>query len=163
LAAPGLYTVRLTVDGHSYTQPLTFKMDPRVTTPAAGLEQLYALSLEMYNGARQTRAAYDEARAALERTSDAALKKEIEALAPAPPRGGGGRGGFFGFGRGGGPAAPPSLSSAANAELAAAMAMQNSDTTPTAAEVEACTKARAEAEAVLAKWAALKAKLGGAE
>ena len=163
LAAPGLYTVRLTVDGHSYTQPLTFKMDPRVTTPAAGLEQLYTLSAEMYNGAKQARAAYDEARAALDKTSDATLKKEIEALAPAPPRGGAGRGGFFGFGRGGGPAAPPSLSGAANSEMAAAMAMQNSDTTPTAAEVEACTKARAEAQAVLAKWTALKAKLGGAE
>jgi hypothetical protein len=47
--------------------------------------------------------------------------------------------------------------------MAAAMAMQNSDTTPTAAEVEACTKARAEAQAVLAKWGALKAKLGGAQ
>src|SRR5262249_11473422 len=37
--APGVYTVRLTADGKSYTQPLTVKMDPRVKTPAAGLQQ----------------------------------------------------------------------------------------------------------------------------
>ena len=34
-AAPGAYTVKLTVDGHTYSQPLTIKMDPRVkATPA---------------------------------------------------------------------------------------------------------------------------------
>jgi len=31
--------VKLTVDGKSYTQLLTLKMDPRVTTPALGLTQ----------------------------------------------------------------------------------------------------------------------------
>ena len=34
-AAPGAYTVRLTVDGKQYTQPLTLRLDPRVKTPAA--------------------------------------------------------------------------------------------------------------------------------
>ena len=36
-ALPGSYTVRLTVDGKSYTQPLTLKMDPRIHTPLADL------------------------------------------------------------------------------------------------------------------------------
>src|SRR6185369_5900963 len=36
---PGQYTVRLTVGGKAYTQPLTVKLDPRVTTPADGLAQ----------------------------------------------------------------------------------------------------------------------------
>ena len=41
LAAPGEYSVKLTVEGKSYAQPLTVKMDPRVKTPLAGLvEQL---------------------------------------------------------------------------------------------------------------------------
>jgi len=31
---PGTYTVRLTADGHQFTQPLTVRMDPRVKTPA---------------------------------------------------------------------------------------------------------------------------------
>ena len=37
---PGKYTVKLTVDGKSYVQSLTVKMDPRVKTPAAGLRAL---------------------------------------------------------------------------------------------------------------------------
>ena len=39
-APPGTYTVRLTVDGKRYTQPVTLRLDPRVKTPAAGLAQL---------------------------------------------------------------------------------------------------------------------------
>ena len=35
--AAGAYTVKLTVDGKSYTQPLTVKMDPRVKATAEGL------------------------------------------------------------------------------------------------------------------------------
>ena len=31
-AQPGAYTVKLTVDGKSYTQPLVVKGDPRFTT-----------------------------------------------------------------------------------------------------------------------------------
>jgi hypothetical protein len=30
LALPGMYTVKLTVGGKSYTQPLRIRMDPRV-------------------------------------------------------------------------------------------------------------------------------------
>ena len=33
-ANPGSYTVRLTVNGKSYTQPIVVKQDPRVKTPA---------------------------------------------------------------------------------------------------------------------------------
>jgi photosystem II stability/assembly factor-like uncharacterized protein len=43
-ALPGTYTVRLTVDGKSYTQPLVVKMDPRVHTSAADLQQQFALA-----------------------------------------------------------------------------------------------------------------------
>jgi photosystem II stability/assembly factor-like uncharacterized protein len=47
---PGRYTVRLTLNGRSYTQPLNIRMDPRVTTPQVGLQQQFDLSLEAYNG-----------------------------------------------------------------------------------------------------------------
>ena len=40
-ALPGIYTVRLTVDGKPFNAPLTIKMDPRVKTPAAGLEKKF--------------------------------------------------------------------------------------------------------------------------
>jgi photosystem II stability/assembly factor-like uncharacterized protein len=54
---PGSYVLRLTVGGKRYEQPLTVKMDPRVQTPAEGLRQQFALSLQVYDGARQAAAA----------------------------------------------------------------------------------------------------------
>jgi len=51
LAAPGRYTVRLTVDGKSYTQPLEVKSDPRLhsedaaRTDPAGIEEQVKLTL----------------------------------------------------------------------------------------------------------------------
>jgi photosystem II stability/assembly factor-like uncharacterized protein len=41
-ALPGAYTVKLTVDGKSYQQPLTIKMDPRVQVTQAALAQQFA-------------------------------------------------------------------------------------------------------------------------
>ena len=41
---PGEYSVKLTVEGRSYTQPLTVKIDPRVKTPFAGLLQQFTLA-----------------------------------------------------------------------------------------------------------------------
>lgn len=46
-ALPGQYTVRLTANGRIYTAPLTVKMDPRVTTPIAGLEQQFNLQVRL--------------------------------------------------------------------------------------------------------------------
>ncbi len=37
IAIPGTYSVELTVGGHTYTQPLTIKNDPRVAIPQASL------------------------------------------------------------------------------------------------------------------------------
>ena len=63
-AAPGTYTVRLTVAGHSYTQPLTLHYDPRLKN-AAALAQLTGLTTEMYFGAMNARDAGVRARGLL--------------------------------------------------------------------------------------------------
>ncbi len=154
-APPGRYTVRLTVAGRSYAQPLTLRLDPRVKTPAAGLAQLAALTRQAYDGAAAAHAAYRQARAlaavldTLAGPEAAAFKAQVESLAPAPrPR----ARGFFRRG----PAGPPTLESASNAALAAAMAMQGADVAPTAAEVAACDRARADAAPLLARWQRLK-------
>lgn len=47
LAAPGEYTVRLTVNGHTSTAPLTIKMDPRVKAPLSGIEQQFKLEMRL--------------------------------------------------------------------------------------------------------------------
>jgi photosystem II stability/assembly factor-like uncharacterized protein len=57
---PGKYEVRLTVDGHTSSQPLTIAMDPRVQTPAADL----AAQRDLYGKVSQ----------ALERATDAQEK-----------------------------------------------------------------------------------------
>ena len=61
-APPGRYTVRLIVEGKTFSQPLTLRLDPRVKTAAAGLRQLAALSREMYDLAAAAQAAYLKAR-----------------------------------------------------------------------------------------------------
>ncbi|MGH7592145.1 MAG: hypothetical protein ACREL2_11980, partial [Gemmatimonadales bacterium] len=158
-APPGRYTVRLTVAGKTYTQPLTLHLDPRVRTPAAGLAELATLSREMYVEALSAHIDAMHARALSEvlgKTDGqdaAAFRKEVDALAPASPSGG--RGGFRGLGRRGGGKVAPTLESVSGALLGAAMAMQNADVTPSAEEVAACARARADAAPVMRKWNAL--------
>lgn len=57
---PGTYTVKLTVNGKTITQPLTVKMDPRVTTSVAGLQQQHRLSVTCYEGRLAARKAKEE-------------------------------------------------------------------------------------------------------
>jgi photosystem II stability/assembly factor-like uncharacterized protein len=47
-AAPGDYTVTLTVNGKTFSQPLTVVMDPRVKTSAADLREQLDLSWQLY-------------------------------------------------------------------------------------------------------------------
>jgi hypothetical protein len=47
---PGNYTVKLTVNGKTYSQPLSIKMDPRVKTSFADLQKQHSLSLTCYEG-----------------------------------------------------------------------------------------------------------------
>ena len=50
---PGAYTVKLTVDGKSYAQPLVIKMDPRVKTSVVELKKQYDLSDKCYQELKQ--------------------------------------------------------------------------------------------------------------
>ncbi len=112
-APPGRYTVRLSVNDRSYTQPLLLRLDPRVKTSAVGLRQLATLTREMYEAAARV-AAIDT------RT----LPDSVSRL----------------------------FKRASNAALAAAMAMDGADIAPTAAQVAACARARAQVNQVMARW-----------
>ena len=50
---PGTYTVKLTVDGKTFTHPLAIKMDPRVKTSVADLQVQHDLSLMCYNNSKK--------------------------------------------------------------------------------------------------------------
>ena len=57
---PATYTVKLTVNGKTYAQPLTVKLDPRVKTSAADLKIQHDLSVQSYEGRQQAMAVLTE-------------------------------------------------------------------------------------------------------
>jgi len=156
---PGTYTVRLSVDGTTKTQPIVVRLDPRVKIAPEALTQLNTLSSSLYWEAVAAHRAFNDARA-LAATLDArsgaavdALKGELEALAPTGLQ----RNMRVLRRRGAGPATP-SLEAVSNALQAAAMTMQAAEVAPTAAQLAAATAARTQAQRVMAQWTAAKTK-----
>ena len=76
---PGTYTVKLTVAGKIYTQPLTIMMDPRVKTTTAALKQQHDLSLMVYEGRKQVLLMQQEARNMAEQAKTDGQKKTLAA------------------------------------------------------------------------------------
>ena len=116
---PGTYTVKLTVDGKSYTQPITVKQDPRVKTAALTMQAIYADTKAAYFGAIDAQDAAGHAQSLRDQiaaitpkpsgaVADAIAafdKKLLDLIGAAPAGGAGGRGGGAGGGgRGGGAA-----------------------------------------------------------
>jgi photosystem II stability/assembly factor-like uncharacterized protein len=170
--SPGAYTVKLTVNGKSYTQPITVKQDPRIRTPGATMQQVYSLTNAMYFGALDAHdaataiAGLRERAAKLRSNATGGIADAIEAflqkataLAGNPVLAGGGRGGGLT------PPAPSSMPVAGNAdtlwgvraELSALMnSMQAADVGPTANTLAAVTSARDAAARVMARWETLR-------
>jgi photosystem II stability/assembly factor-like uncharacterized protein len=108
---PGIYTVKLTVNGTTYSKPITVKQDPRVKTSTLTMRQVYALTKASYDGAVDARKAEGQAQglrdqiAKLQATGDVAkaladFDAKVAALAGGAGAGAGG-GGRGGAGRGG--------------------------------------------------------------
>jgi photosystem II stability/assembly factor-like uncharacterized protein len=156
---PGRYTVRLTVDGATKTQPIVVSLDPRVRIAPAAIAQLTALSTELYWEAVAAHRAFNDAKALAATLAGRsgpqadALKSDLEALAPT-----GLQRNIRVLRRRGGGAAAPTLEAVSNTLQAAAMAMQAAEVAPTATQVAAATAARTQARPILAKWVAVKAK-----
>jgi hypothetical protein len=156
---PGTYTVRLTVEGVTRSQPIVVRLDPRVRITPEALAQLNALSTGLYREAVAAHRAFNEARelaAKLETRSGQpieSVKAELEELAPSGLQ----RNVRLLRRRGTGPAMP-SLEAVSNALQAAAMAMQGAEAAPTAAQIAAADAARTQARRVMARWRAIKAR-----
>ena len=99
LALPGQYTVRLIADGKTFTAPLFVKMDPRVTTPPAGLARQFEFETRLSEMMSTGTTAIREARSVheqLEKLSTNAsgsesaaakeLDKKITELLQGPPK-----------------------------------------------------------------------------
>ena len=115
LALPGTYTVRLTVDGRRYTQPLRVRNDPRSPATFADLRSQHALQMAIYGGLEASWGWYHEVaalRAAVAADTGApaevasaakTLDSTLAALAGNPDS-------VRGFGRGGRPEPPTFVS-----------------------------------------------------
>jgi photosystem II stability/assembly factor-like uncharacterized protein len=164
---PGTYTVKLTVDGKSYTQPIQVKQDPRVRTPAIAMARVYSLTSAMYFGAEgaltATRTAADLRGQVVKLQANASgplaealaeFDKRLAALEGTRTTGGGGRGG-----RGGAPvpAGPPDTLWRVAEVLSGLMnSMQAADVVPTTNTLNAVTSATAAASRVMSRWAAFR-------
>ena len=85
IALPGEYTARLTVNGHTFTAPLTVKMDPRVNTPPGDLEQQFNLEMRLASELTASTEAVTQARSVLDQlhkigNQSGAMAESIKAL-----------------------------------------------------------------------------------
>jgi photosystem II stability/assembly factor-like uncharacterized protein len=73
-AMPGKYTVKLSVDGKSYTQPLTVRMDPRVKTSEADLRKQFEMETGIVEGMNETYETLQQVRTLRPQVTDRAGK-----------------------------------------------------------------------------------------
>ena len=73
-AMPGKYTVKLTVDGQTYTQPLTVRMDPRIKTSEADLRKQFEMEAGIAKGMNESFEALQQVRALRPQLTDRAGK-----------------------------------------------------------------------------------------
>ena len=160
---PGTYTVKLTVAGRSYTQPLTVKMDPRVRTRPEGLAQQFELSMETYEGMGRTHQALEQLRQLRKEVQDRRQRAEkgpvadaltaldekaaaLEGTGPARRR------------RGGRGPAEPSLTRLQGELSTLLEVLQGADAAPTSQAVTAAGAAQRTLTRLLERWQELQTK-----
>jgi photosystem II stability/assembly factor-like uncharacterized protein len=104
---PGTYTVKLTANGQTLTQPLTVKMDPRVKSGAAAIQQQFTLAKRVFDAVADLQQARTTVADAEQRARASGDTQRAEQLAALADSGGGGRG----RGRGAARGAQPSIAS----------------------------------------------------
>jgi photosystem II stability/assembly factor-like uncharacterized protein len=157
LAMPGHYTVQLVADGQTFTAPLIVKMDPRVSTPLAGLEQQFQFETRLASMMTSTTQALREARSLRDQleklsaktsgsTSDAVkeLEKKVAALLQAPANS---------QGRG---ETKPTLTRVSGTIGNLYGAVGQADRTPTEAQANAIQETESEFSALIKQWGMLK-------
>ena len=155
---PGSYTLKLTVNGKTYTQTLNIRMDPRVVTPAAGLQQQFELSWQAWQGINQSYAALSEIKRLREQIKALKVTGTVaEALAAFEKKlsevdGSGAR-------PQPGVIPPPSLNRVNGAFNGLLDVLQEADATPTTQAANAMREAQAQLTQLLARWQAVKNEL----
>ena len=160
LVAPGIYTLKLTADGKSYTQRVTVKNDPRSPAKASDVRAQLDLEMKYYDGAKESWDAYNQISAV--RTSLAAythgsapseivtaataLDTKLAALGGTTERG---RGGFTG---GGGSSPPPNFVAINGTMGHELTAMDNGDMAPNEAMRKGYIAKCADLKTAITSW-----------
>jgi len=151
-AMPGLYTVRLTANGRSMTQPLFVKMDPRVKTSPAGLQQQLDLSMSVYNRMMEMATALQELRGYRTRLKDLPALADLTRRAVA----------LEGV-EGDESAKGPETFSRLRGSLGSLLSLlQGPDEAPTMQAAAAVADRLQASDALMQRWAALRTELQGA-
>ena len=167
-ALPGQLTVRLTVGGKTYTQPLTVKMDPRVKTPATAIAAAHAMAVSLFDAIATDSAITTHAgvirrslAAARRNATDArnqqvltmitALEDSITAIV-----GQGGGGGRRGGGGGRGGARTTRTVGSVSGELLPLMQLlEDADVEPTTQAIAAVRSVQRDQASLVARWSAV--------
>ncbi|HKG60517.1 MAG TPA: hypothetical protein VKB05_12235 [Pyrinomonadaceae bacterium] len=165
---PGVYTLKLTANGETRSEPLTVKMDPRVKTPLPALAQQFNLSLEAYRGMQKTfdtveqiRKLRAQIRELISRVDRGPLSEALNTLdKKAAAIGGEGRGDASSPGLPGGTIdmREPNLTRLNNGFSSLIEHLQTADLAPTVPMVTAATELQKVLTKLTADWNQLKTK-----
>jgi hypothetical protein len=157
---PGQYTVVLTVNGKSYSQPLAVKMDPRVKTTQTGLGEQFKQSQQLYNQLLTLAPAVEQATNLRKQLKDLqkqaqgeplaaikALDQKLESVAGggAPRRPGAGN-------------QPPNLGLLRARYLALLGALQEADVAPTTQDSAAASELEKQLPPLMQSWQQIKSR-----
>jgi photosystem II stability/assembly factor-like uncharacterized protein len=158
LALPGPYTVKLTVNGKTYSEPLTVKKDPRVKTPDDGLAQMFQMEsrlASMMTDSTRTLAEARSAREQLQKLAGQAKGPLAEAVSPLQRKVvavlDGGDGPRLGAALGG-----PTITRVSGAIGALYGEVDRADAAPTSAQQSAMTETEKDLTGVLKQWSGIK-------
>jgi hypothetical protein len=152
----GTYTLRLTANGKSQTQPLVVKNDPRLKVSLADLQKQHALELqvtqqmhETYAAAKQAESFIDQIKNARRSASGDAAKALDDFNAKVAELASGGAGGGFG-------ADPYRNLESLNGSLAGLLgSLDSTDAAPTRQQSEVTAEVAQRTRAQLEKWSQL--------
>src|SRR6266853_363091 len=157
-ALPGNYTVKLTMNGKSYTQPLVVKMDPRIKTPLADLRKQFEMQSGSVEGMNESLEALSQARSVREQLKERAAKAGKGAIAgaiaaldkQAAELEGAAQSNFFGLPPG---AKQPENFSSLNQHFGGILSVSDSaDAAPTTQATAVFTELKEALEKLVARW-----------
>lgn len=163
LVLPGTYTIKLTVDGKTYSQTVTVRNDPRSPAKPAELAKQNELEVRLYDCVRQAWDSYQTVTAMRASVAEIIKSNPAEEVTKAAGEfdgklasiggssGGGGRRGGGGPGAGT-PAPPPSFSVVHGALLRQLNELGSGDMAPTEPLAKASVAACTSFEEALARW-----------